>query len=419
MSAVRNFASWSCAVALVVAGVMPSPAHAAERDPGVRKLRGQLGEANASLREVAAKANAALERSQQAAQQQESAEEVAAGARRKLDAARHAVAARKSELEKMAAAAYRSGGSPELRTLAVFFGSNAENVLRRADVLNHVGGEQREVLQQAAIERRGEELATQAAEAASRDAEKAAAVAADARRTADELVEQQRAVVTGVSERLTTAEAEAKRRAEAIARAERLARAERIAEAARRAEAERLAAQARRRSLADQARRRQLAAAQADQQAEQLAEDGDGGLATCTGRSTRGYSNGRIPAGALCPLWGAAGHRLRADAAASFSAMSRAYAEEFGRPICVTDSYRSYAAQVDVKGRKPGLTATPGTSQHGWGLAVDLCDGAESDGTPANNWLRSNAGRFRWYHPSWADAGGNGPYEPWHWEYAG
>ena len=29
-----------------------------------------------------------------------------------------------------------------------------------------------------------------------------------------------------------------------------------------------------------------------------------------------------------------------------------------------------------------------------------------------------NAARFGWFHPAWADEGGSGAYEPWHWEFA-
>ena len=53
------------------------------------------------------------------------------------------------------------------------------------------------------------------------------------------------------------------------------------------------------------------------------------------------------------------------------------------RPICITDSYRTYASQVRLYGQKPALAAVPGTSNHGWGLAVDLCGGIEHFGTRA------------------------------------
>ncbi|RBY79287.1 hypothetical protein DQ239_06505 [Blastococcus sp. TF02-09] len=134
-------------------------------------------------------------------------------------------------------------------------------------------------------------------------------------------------------------------------------------------------------------------------------------------RQWGGYPNGLIPPSAMCPL-GAAGHSLRCDAAAAYRAMSAAYAGAFGGPLCLTDSYRTYAGQVRLYGEKPALAAVPGTSNHGWGLAVDLCGGVETFGTPQYAWMVANAGRFGFLHPSWADPG-NGREEPWHWEYAG
>ncbi|PRY50473.1 septal ring factor EnvC (AmiA/AmiB activator) [Geodermatophilus tzadiensis] len=134
-------------------------------------------------------------------------------------------------------------------------------------------------------------------------------------------------------------------------------------------------------------------------------------------RAWGGYPNGLIPPSALCPI-GVAGHALRCDAAAAWRAMSAAYAAAFGQPVCTTDTYRTYAAQVRLYGEKPALAAVPGTSNHGWGLAVDLCGGIERFGTPQYAWMAANAGRFGWLHPAWADPG-NGREEPWHWEYAG
>jgi hypothetical protein len=140
--------------------------------------------------------------------------------------------------------------------------------------------------------------------------------------------------------------------------------------------------------------------------------------ATCVGGDVTGYPNGMIALDALCPLWGVRGHRLRADAAAAFNEMSKEYATVFGAPICVTDSYRSFDAQILVKEEKPELAATPGASNHGWGLATDLCDGIQGFGSPQHTWMDENSMRYGWFHPPWAQAGGGKP-EPWHWEYAG
>jgi len=130
------------------------------------------------------------------------------------------------------------------------------------------------------------------------------------------------------------------------------------------------------------------------------------------------YPNGQLPSSALCPVWRADGERLAPGAAASFSALSQAYAAQTGTPLCITDSYRSLSEQIAVKATRGSWAAAPGTSQHGLGLAVDLCGGVEDFGSAVHQWMRQNAPLYGWYHPSWASAGGSMP-EPWHWEYAG
>jgi murein DD-endopeptidase MepM/ murein hydrolase activator NlpD len=129
-----------------------------------------------------------------------------------------------------------------------------------------------------------------------------------------------------------------------------------------------------------------------------------------------GYSNGMIPADKLCGISGNSGHMLRCDAAASYAQLAAAYKGRFGKTLCITDSYRSYASQVDLYGRKPSLAALPGTSNHGWGVAVDLCGGIDHFGTAQYQWMLANAGSYGWVHPAWANKGG-GREEPWHWEF--
>ncbi len=134
------------------------------------------------------------------------------------------------------------------------------------------------------------------------------------------------------------------------------------------------------------------------------------------GGSWGGYENGLIPASALCPVAGASGEYLRADAANAFRELTAAYARRFGRPISVTDAYRSYAEQVRLFAIKPNLAAVPGFSNHGWGLALDLGGGINRFGTAEHEWMRANAPRYGWVHPLWARANGSKP-EAWHWEY--
>lgn len=108
------------------------------------------------------------------------------------------------------------------------------------------------------------------------------------------------------------------------------------------------------------------------------------------------------------------GHRLRDDAAQAYLAMVKAAAED-GISWSITDSYRTYEVQVRLAKEKGlysqgGLAAKPGTSNHGWALAVDLGGGVNREGTPQNNWLDANAKTFGFFTI---------PREPWHWEFRG
>jgi hypothetical protein len=138
----------------------------------------------------------------------------------------------------------------------------------------------------------------------------------------------------------------------------------------------------------------------------------------CAGGDVTGFDNGRLPLDALCPVRYTTAHRLRADAAEGFNKMAVEYAATFGVPICVTDSYRSFDAQVAVAAEKPDLAAHPGRSNHGWGIAADLCGGIESFDTPMHQWMLDNAPLFGWFHPAWAEPTGSRP-EAWHWEFSG
>ncbi len=142
-------------------------------------------------------------------------------------------------------------------------------------------------------------------------------------------------------------------------------------------------------------------------------------LPGCDGkvRAMTGIQNGRLPASMLCTLWDPE-HQLRADAAVAIAKLNVAYTKRFGRSICFNDAYRSLAEQYAVKAKRGGYAARPGTSEHGWGLAVDLCDGVDEGPRSATYaWLRENAPAYGWENPTWARGGGSGPYEPWHWEY--
>ncbi|MCW2776808.1 MAG: hypothetical protein JWN17_533 [Frankiales bacterium] len=278
-------------------------------------------------------------------------------ARRDAAAAERSVAVSRRRLGRVVAAAYRQP-APDDVLLALGGGSGAlqDALVARAD-LDHVRGDEQDLLR-----------------VATADSVRARTLA----RSATEL------------------EGEARTRERAVARE--VARLQALASSAQK----RLQAASDRLARADAARRD--AAARADRSSRPV------DLGSCSGGSTDGAPNGFLPGSALCPIGG--GHRLRADAAAAFLRMDAV------RHLCVTDSYRSYAAQVSVYRRKPSLAAVPGTSNHGRGVALDLGCGAERFGSDTYDWLKANAGRFGWHHPSWAEPGGGKP-EPWHWEYVG
>ncbi|WP_426561799.1 D-alanyl-D-alanine carboxypeptidase family protein [Angustibacter sp. McL0619] len=143
-----------------------------------------------------------------------------------------------------------------------------------------------------------------------------------------------------------------------------------------------------------------------------------GAIAGCSGKApTQSYSNGELPTSILCSLPFAPRHRLRADAAVQLIRLNDSYKGRFGQSLCLTDSYRSLASQYSVAARKPGLAARPGTSEHGWGLAVDVCDGPDQTGGARRSWFLANAPKFGWDNPAWARPGTGSRPEPWHWEF--
>jgi zinc D-Ala-D-Ala carboxypeptidase len=126
-------------------------------------------------------------------------------------------------------------------------------------------------------------------------------------------------------------------------------------------------------------------------------------------------TNGNLSDDGLCQLWDS-GHYLRSDAADAMTALNDLYVDEFGANMCITDAYRTLSSQVSLKSSKGGLAATPGTSEHGWGLAVDFC-GETYASAAKSAWLNANAPLYGWDNPDWARSGGSGAYEPWHWEF--
>jgi LAS superfamily LD-carboxypeptidase LdcB len=99
--------------------------------------------------------------------------------------------------------------------------------------------------------------------------------------------------------------------------------------------------------------------------------------------------------------------------------------------ISFTDGYRSYARQEALYEKYgSGRAAKPGTSNHGWGIAVDMYWGVrtsmfkDSDARPSGFkhpnyvWMLENGKNFGWYNPV-ALRDDARTDEWWHWEYHG
>lgn len=347
----------------------------AVQTPELAAIRQRAAEAQVSLLAATAAYEAGQTRLAQAVTQ-------AMSERRRARAARLRVTASQESVDALLRSAYKSGVSPALSLLVASGEQDADSLLDAATYLGQVTQSSSDVLRDHLL----------------------------ARKVADELQQAagQAVAEATAQERALGAQVEALRAQAAQAQADLEALMQRlIAEQEARERAARLA---RERAAREEARR--LAAAR-PAAADVTARCSGGSAAGSTAWSS--YPNGLIPPAALCPL-SVPGHMLRADAAQGFERLAAAYREALGRTICLSDSYRSYAEQVRLYREKPSLAAVPGTSNHGWGLAVDLCGGMQSFGTPDQAWMRANAGRYGWFHPSWAEPGGSRP-EPWHWEY--
>lgn len=126
------------------------------------------------------------------------------------------------------------------------------------------------------------------------------------------------------------------------------------------------------------------------------------------------------------------GHELEVHACNKLMELNVKYKEKFGKDIPIGGANRSFNTQNSIfdwpyydkngKGRKKGTNggvaaAKPGTSQHGWGLAIDTSNLGDK-GSPKFDWMDANAPKYGWVNPGWAKKGGAG-HEPWHWEYIG
>lgn len=145
-----------------------------------------------------------------------------------------------------------------------------------------------------------------------------------------------------------------------------------------------------------------------------------------------GYTNGNIPVSKLIAVPN--GH-LRIDAAAGYGSMNKAFKKKFGKDLGVSEAYRSYDKQVSIwkaryvkhskkvansilfhgkywtKKKNVSVAAVPGTSVHGWALALDLNSGVQTAGSAEKRWADKYGPTYGW-NPVGNDFG-----EAWHFEF--
>jgi hypothetical protein len=166
-----------------------------------------------------------------------------------------------------------------------------------------------------------------------------------------------------------------------------------------------------------------------------------------------GHKNGRLPDSALVEVGAGTNERcyLEAEAAATWELLVLAAEYDGVTGFAAGWCYRSLPQQkrtferncpwvtppapAAVEGEEPPPapapsrvcklpTAKPGTSNHGWGRAIDVVDTTTRKAhilncsDPQFAWLLENGERFGWVLPRWARCGARSQ-EPWHFEWAG
>ena len=150
-------------------------------------------------------------------------------------------------------------------------------------------------------------------------------------------------------------------------------------------------------------------------------------------------SNGQLPASDLAYISGT-NARVLASLVTQTNALRAAFAKRFNKPLSITDAYRIYSTQESMFRRRyttnynisakidrrwwsgtswwrrvgMGSSATPGTSNHGWGRAIDFGARVNILGSEEQEWMVTNAPRFGYV---WPKTFRKAPYlEPWHYE---
>lgn len=131
--------------------------------------------------------------------------------------------------------------------------------------------------------------------------------------------------------------------------------------------------------------------------------------------------NGKVPASMLVAIpWDREKTLIAAPALADLTRLNTAFKKKFGTSLTIDLAYRTRATQdyywTDLG---PLIAARPGTSNHGWGTAIDLPETHDySFRGKYYKWLKLNSKKYNWVHRSYLEEGSKYA-EAWHFEYVG
>jgi len=126
------------------------------------------------------------------------------------------------------------------------------------------------------------------------------------------------------------------------------------------------------------------------------------------------YPNGKMPDSALVTIPWAPAYRIYAGALPSLVAMNTAFKAKFGSNLVINSAYRNLAQQATAVNELGALAGKPGTSYHGWGVAIDF-GGLGGFNGAKYKWLVANGAKYGWANPPWNHDHG----EPWHFQFTG
>lgn len=137
--------------------------------------------------------------------------------------------------------------------------------------------------------------------------------------------------------------------------------------------------------------------------------------------------NGKLPESMLVAIpWDKEKTLIAAPAVSDLTRLNNAFKKKFGSNLDIDLAYRTLDTQKFYYSELgPYIAAKPGTSNHGWGLAIDVPESYDySFNGKYYKWLKFNSKNYNWVHrknlEQFRSNGTKNPYaEAWHFEYSG